>query len=285
MAVGPRLPSGSTIFVLGSSIAVLSPTGEQTNGVETGPWSIRTVLRARTSFGRVLVVPAMTVSQGPLIRRTGFWFASGDSVYLLDVSTGAVLRSENLRAPIASISVDPSGALVYVGIDELETHPLAKISSVVDELKATTGRVLSHDGFDFTLGPIGVDAVKGGVWVSYRGGMAGSVYLLRARGLVVATGPVAATELKILAGGSPAIGGIWPTSIGSTLWLAGGQGTGCVVPSSGVFLAGTAFPVRDGQIVAWTPFADWNGHVYATEEVPARGATEIVAVTVPRGCR
>jgi hypothetical protein len=160
------------------------------------------------------------------------------------------------------------------------------VSSVVEELNATTGQLLSHTGFDFTLGPIVVDAVKGGVWVSSRTGMAGSAYLLRARDLTAAAvPPVAATELEILAGGEPAIGGIWPTSIGSTLWLAGGRGTGCVAPSSGVFLAGTAFPVRNGQLVPWGPFADWNGHVYATEEMPTTGATEIVAVTVPRVCR
>jgi hypothetical protein len=116
------LPSGSTVFVLGNSIAVLSPTNEKTGGIETGPWSIRTLVGAGSSFGRPLVVPPMTVSQGPLIGRTGFWFGSGDSAYLLNVSTGVVLRSENLRAPITSVSVDPSGTLVYVGVDELATH-------------------------------------------------------------------------------------------------------------------------------------------------------------------
>ena len=298
-ATGPRLPSGSTIFVLGNSIAVLSPTSETTAGRESGPWIIRSVVG--TSFGRALMVPPITVSRGPLVSGPvtvshgplvggrDFWFGSGDFLSLLNVSTGVVLRTVNLGAPIASISVDPARNLLYVGLDELATHPLAKVTSVVNELNATTGRLLSHADFDFTLGPIGVDAVRGGVWVAYRGGMAGSAELLHARNLVAAASPPAHTaqlELKILAGGGePAVGGIWPTPVGSSLWLWAAHGTGCVAPASGVFLAGTAFPAPKGQIEPWSPFAEWNGHVYATEEVPLTGATEVVVVTVPRVCR
>ncbi len=292
---GPRLPAGSSIFVLGALVAVLSPSDQKVNGLEIGPWSIRTVVPGSVSFGhtirmrgRAITALPLTVSQGPLVGHNGLWFGSGESLSLIDSSTGAVEQSETLGAPITGISVDPTGDLVYVGLDELAEHPQAKVSSVVDELDATTGRMLSRAGFDFTLGSIGVEAVRGGVWVSYRSGMAGSAYLLRTPGLAVAHPPERETrlELRLLTGGTgPAIGGIWPTPVGSTLWVTSGLGVGCVAPSSGVFLAGTAFPKLNGQAVPWRPFADWHGHVYATEESPLTGANEIVSVTAPRVCR
>jgi hypothetical protein len=176
-----------------------------------------------------------------LVGGRDFWFGSGDFLSLLNVSTGVVLRTVNLRAPIASISVDPAGNLLYVGLDGLATHPLAKVTSVVNELNAKTGRLLSQASFDFTLGPIGVDAVRGGVWVSYRGGMAGSAELLNARDLVAAASPpahAARLELKILTGGGePAIGGIWPTPVGSSLWLSAAHGTCQRSSNPAVFLS------------------------------------------------
>jgi len=77
--------------------------------------------------------------------------------------------------------------------------------------------------------------------------------------------------------------GIYPVSVGPMLWLWNFASASCVGPSSGAYLAGTVFH-SSGGLLSWFPFADWNGHLYATGDT-GTVRTEIVSVTVPRVCR
>jgi hypothetical protein len=226
----------SELFTLGNSFEVLSPTNEASNGAATAPWSIRPVIGHGTLLGRAVALPflkssnVLAVSQGPMVGHDGVWLGSGSSVYLVNASTGALMRSEHLGGVVASISIDPTGHILYVVPDPVEA---------IDELDAQTGRVLVHDDLGGGLASAGVDAVRSG---------------------------------------------IYPTSIGSTVWLQNITGTSCANPTSGAYLAGTAFHT-DGQLFSWSPFADWNGRIYATAPITGTVSTEIISVAVPRLCR
>jgi hypothetical protein len=314
IALGPKVPSYSQLFTLGGSLEVLSRASANAQ------WIIRPVIGHGTSLGGATVLPIPTsasgvvsVSDGPAVGH-GVWLSYGNSVFLVNASTGTLMRRENLGANVASISMDPTGRLLYAALDELMAHPTARVATVIDELDARTGRVLAHVGIEFTLGGANLEAVRGGVWVSYRGGMMGTAQLLRASGLAMVQPPSgsARRDETIPTMGAEITMGIWTAQVGSMFWLQASFGTSCVAPSSGAFRAGTAYPTRtetsvskdqsvkwDGHLfssggiahtkttLSWDPFASWNGHVYATNGLADSGSasTEVLSVTVPSVCR
>ncbi len=283
MTLGSKVSSLSELFTLGNSFEVLSPTNEASNGAATAPWSIRPVIGHGTLLGRAVALPflkssnVLAVSQGPMVGHDGVWLGSGSSVYLVNASTGALMRSEHLGGVVASISIDPTGHILYVVPDPVEA---------IDELDAQTGRVLVHDDLGGGLASAGVDAVRSGVWFWLRTGNAGGVELLRSSGLKALPPPRGwkQGQATIPTMDGEAMGGIYPTSIGSTVWLQNITGTSCANPTSGAYLAGTAFHT-DGQLFSWSPFADWNGRIYATAPITGTVSTEIISVAVPRLCR
>jgi hypothetical protein len=296
VTAGPKVPLGSELFTLGNSLRVLSPAGVSAKDQPTGPWSIRQVMGQSVSLGTAVVLSrsnfrpdaeAVPVSDGPPVGRDGLWIVGGEkSVSLVSATTGAIIRTVDLTGTISSISIDPTGKFLYVSLNELISDPTAAVSTVIDELDAATGRLVAHAGIRFTLGWANLDAVRGGVWVSYRGGSMGGVVLLRAAGLGNAPGTKGRTDEVIPTMGVPITMGVSSVQVGPVIWLSAALGTSCVAPSSGAFRAGTVFPTRNGQTMQWYPFHDWNGHLYATQGVPgAPQTTEIVSVAVPRVCR
>ena len=284
MALGSRLSSLSQLFTLGSSLEVLSPTNETPNGAATGPWFIRPVIGHGTLLGRAVPVPflssstALAVPRGPTVGHDGVWLSSGSSVFLVNASTGMLVRSENLGGDISSISIDPTGRLLDVVLN-------GETRIAIDELDARTGRVIVHDTRGGGLVTAGVDAVRGGAWFSFRTGNAGGVELLRASGLKMVQPPrgSAPGQETIPTMDGEMMSGIYPVSVGPMLWLWNFASASCVGPSSGAYLAGTVFH-SSGGLLSWFPFADWNGHLYATGDT-GTVRTEIVSVTVPRVCR
>jgi outer membrane protein assembly factor BamB len=283
MALGPTLPSLSQLFTLGNFLSVLSPTDVAPNGVAIGPWFIRPVIGHGTLLGRAVALPflkssrVLAVAQGPTVGHEGVWLGSGSSVYLVNASTGALVRSENLGGVIRSISIDPTGHLLYV---------VPSPAGIVDELDAETGRVLVQDDLDAGVPSAGVDAVRGGVWFWFRTGNAGAVELLRSSGLKTLPPPQGDSRsmATIPTMDGEAMGGIYPTSVGPTVWLTNFSGISCANPFSGAYLAGTAFHT-DGLLFSWSPFTIWNGRVYATAPVTGTASSEIVSVEVPGVCR
>jgi len=283
LTLGHKVSSLSQLFRLGNSIEILLPTNETPNGAAIGPWFLRPVIGQSTSLGGSVALPFPTSSmvlaspQGPTVGHDGVWLGSGSSVYLVNASTGALMLSENLGGVIRNISIDPTGHLLYV---------VPSPAGIVDELDAETGRVLVQDDLDAGVPSAGVDAVRGGVWFWFRTGNAGGVELLRSSGLKAL--PPAQGDSRSMATiptmDGEAMGGIYPTNVGSAVWLTNFSGTSCANPSSGAYLAGTAFHT-DGQLFSWSPFAIWSGRVYATAPVTGTVSSEIVSVGVPGVCR
>lgn len=97
------------------------------------------------------------------------WLAYGDRVYRLNPESGSLLLSQTLPGTATSISIDPSGHRLYVGVEVF-------VQDQVIELDASTGARLAsaHTGGTGLGGPH-VAAAADGVWVSYATGMMGAV--------------------------------------------------------------------------------------------------------------
>jgi hypothetical protein len=262
VAGGPNLPSASALTVIGERMAVLVPTGSH--------YELRyaAVTRAevRLSTGVELDwkgwVPQLINSPLALVRG-GIWLASAHGAKLFSVRTGRVLAALGFHAEVSDLSESPAGDFVYVALDELWQHPLAKVSTMVDEFDATSGRLLAHHGIDFGVGPAVLTPVPGGVWVAYRTGMAGSAVLFRSQGMEQAPYPAPVRPFApVPQYGSGQIMGYWAAYLGGDLWLQSYGGVSCEVPATGEQLAGVAFSPKSAVPEYWDLFAAWGSLVY-----------------------
>lgn len=259
---GPRVPSASALAVIGQRMAVLVPAG--------GHYELRLVVgvgaKVKLSAGVELDwtgwAPQLIDSPLALVRG-GIWLASAHGAELFSVTTGKVLAALGFRAEVSDLSESPAGDFVYVALDELERHPLDKVSTMVDEFDAITGRLLAHHGIDFGVGPAVLTPVPGGVWVAYRTGMAGSAVLFRSQGLEQAPYPAPPRPFApVPQYGSGQIMGYWAAYLGSDLWVQSYGGVSCVVPATGEQLAGVAFSPKSAVAEYWDLFATWGSLVY-----------------------
>jgi hypothetical protein len=234
---------------------------------QVSPDSLRTVRSWRlTPF-----IPAgflnVAVAGGPA---GSAWVGFKRTLWRLSTRTGAVLARARLRSglSVSDVATDPAASDLYVSA---APEPGG---AVLREYRARSGRLLaSASGKPLTFSVAGAQltAAPGGVWASFRTGMAGQTVLLRQRGLRVAR----------LTGGQGLFGWfMFNTTIygGGSLWL-GVQGgdVGCVAPATGrVRSRGTLRPLAVGdQMLAVDA---------ARRVVYSFAGTAIMAVTAPAAC-
>jgi hypothetical protein len=260
VAGGPNVPSASALTVIGDRMAVLVPAGDH--------YELRFAIGAGVKLSAGVELdwtgwPPQLMDSPRALVRGGIWLASAHGAKLFSVTTGRVLAALGFRAEVSDLSESPAGEFVYVALDELLQHPLAKVSTMVDEFDATTGRLLAHHGIDFGLGPAVLTPVPGGVWVAYRTGMAGSAVLFRSPGLEQAPYPAPVRPFApVPRYGSGQIMGYWAAYLGGDLWLQSYGGASCVAPATGRELAGVAFSAKSVVPEYWDLFAAWGGLVY-----------------------
>lgn len=276
VALGPKLSSTSVLTVIGDRMAVLVPAG--------GHYELHFAVGAGVNLSAGVELdwtgwpPQLMDSPLPLVRG-GIWLASAHGATLFSVTTGRAVAALGFRAEVSDLSESPAGEFVYVALDELEQHPLAKVSTVVDELDATTGRLLARHGIDFGVGPAVLTPVPGGVWVAYRTGMAGSAVLFRSPGLEQAPYPALVRRFApVPQYGSGQIMGYWAAYLGGDLWLQSYGGVSCLVPATGEQLAGVAFSAKSAVPEHWDLFAARGSLVYGDT------SQGIIAIRAPAAC-
>lgn len=288
---GSALPSASLPFVAGSAVLVLEPAGDGRSGPR-GPW---TLYRASTGepqrrrIGNVAVdLPVDTspvVPPGaPVTGTVDSWVGAGSSLVEIDTATGAVLRRLALSGLVTSVSVSPDGRVLYAAVNRSAQDPPTSPAVVVTERSAVTGAPTGSAGFRFT-DSASVDAVGGGVWVSYRTGMAGTAFLLAAGGLghVAPPGATSAAWTDLEQGG-PITGGPSVAVLGTNAWLASPAGLACMDASTGSYRGGTRLPQGPDGGPGWQPLAQTATSLFVTQPVAANGTTDIVRVAPPHGC-
>ncbi|HLG66508.1 MAG TPA: hypothetical protein VKV36_01390 [Acidimicrobiales bacterium] len=195
------------------------------------------------------------------------WVADGEDLWALDPSTGTVETELDAGDEITSLSTDPSGALLYTGGD-----PPSRSGMIVTEYDARTGRQLDHSDQEDAVAAGTVAATDGGVWVSYRSGMAGGAQELSSADLAtIAPPPGSGNSFGTFA----QIMGVWSSVSDGVLWLTSATGLTCADPATGAVRASEALAGSDGLS---DPIAS-GGLLYA---VPSSGG--VVAMTPPKAC-
>ncbi|HXQ62540.1 MAG TPA: hypothetical protein VN796_09415 [Acidimicrobiales bacterium] len=202
-------------------------------------------------------VPVLTATVGgPL------WVADGDHLWSLNPSTGVVENEVGAGNEIDSMSTDPTGELLYTG-----GQAPGQDGMVVTEYDARTGQELVRSYQRGAIAGGTVAATNGGVWVSYRTGMAGPALELSSRDLSIIVNPSRPNGLgpfdQMMGVGSGVSDGV--------LWLTALNSLACTDPGSGVLRATEPAEVSD-------PVAG-GGNLYALS-----AAGEVVIITPPPAC-
>jgi len=287
VAYGPVLPADSTLFAVGSSVAVLSAPVESKEEHQYLPQRLRLVKGTTAALGQSVTLPTteawepLAVTPGPSSDEV--WFplnATSSEVGLVDLRSGALLRLMRISSYRGGLSPSPDGKLMDVVRYDHQSCPN---TLTLDELAATTDRVLAHA----CIGGVGASltVVPRGVWASVRTGTHGYDSLYRSNGLaqvMTESSPNAPEEDGYPTLNGDADGGISVQYFGHSVWLESVSGMSCIVPSTGRFLAGTVFMTLSGMDGVQELFADWNGRVYTDGQEGSE--TEIVVVRPPKAC-
>jgi len=203
--------------------------------------------------------PVLTATVGgPL------WVAAGAEVWALNPATGDIETEFMAGDLISSLSTDPAGQLLYTG----GVSP-GRYGMTVTQYDARSGRELDHSDQQFAVGDGTVAATNGGVWVSYRSGMAGSAQELSSSDLhkiappTDPTGPFDTFD-QIMGVGSGVSEGV--------LWLTSTNSLTCADPRTGRVRADESANVS-------LPVA--AGHQLYAVPAPSGGIT---AITPPTAC-
>ncbi|HEY0493187.1 MAG TPA: hypothetical protein VGD57_06955 [Candidatus Dormibacteraeota bacterium] len=171
--------------------------------------------------------PAADINAGPqLAAGNQLWLGYGTGSFRLSPDTGDQLSSLNLPGAVTSLSIDPSGQRLYVGVGPSQTQP-----ATVVELDANTGsKLASANTGGAGLGGPRVAAASDGVWVSYATGTMGLVEHRSGTNLSTTGGAIRTsnTARAVVSAGA--------------LWIVDGmaQQLTCADPASGVTRASTA---------------------------------------------
>jgi hypothetical protein len=194
---GPLFSQADLAFLAGELWvfgAVDRSSGEPATGAEASEIDPGTL-----SVIRTLALPPARPADGIMSLAAGpggsIWIGYSQTLRRVGSATGAVL--EQISVPsglvVSDVAVDPAGRFLYVSYAHNVGGPSvgAEEGAVVYEYDASSGRELAST----MTGPVtdsvagaGLVAVPGGVWASFRTGMAGLTVLLRQGDLVAVAG-------------------------------------------------------------------------------------------------
>jgi hypothetical protein len=225
----------------------------------------------------------------------GFNFAvtdgPGDTVWvgyqqiLVHVSAldGAILSSEPIASgDVDSLTVDPAQRVLYMSL----TYPTVSgqaVDAAVVEFDAATGVALAETPADSpvteSVAGGALTAVPGGVWMSFRSGMAGSTVLLAQGDLAMVGPPSSALNADFSDGVF-----VWMMSATTVyglgaLFLANENGVlACIDPQTGTVRA------QERPTLAQAPASRLLAVDAATRQVIATDGSDLEAIAPPAAC-
>ena len=184
--------------------------------------------------------PGHTVFTLPQLTGTSniLWLGYGQQLYRLDPGTGQTMATVNVSGTVTSVSLDPSGQRLYVGV---EPAPAQYIQDQVLELDGNTGqRLASASTGGAGLGGPHVVGSADGVWIAYATGMMGQVEHRDAANLAVLPN---ASQDGHTNGISVVVGS-------GTVWFVDGsaQQLSCADPKTGTVAASTELSFTSGLV-------------------------------------
>lgn len=295
---GPFVFTDAELATVGNAVAVLEPRsvsvasdGQLAPSTVEGLEELYLISPGAAQFGRGVLLRALghaqmfRVAPNNPTSAGGVWLAIGQTPVLFSATTGKILRRlQPLPAPITSMVVAPNARLLYA---EIVSNGRPVVLNTVDEIDATSGRVLVSHSLGYAAGADVEASSNSGVWVGIGYGMGGTMEHL------------SASELRPTPLGGPrgeSLGGSNDESVtllGGTAWLYSTAGIVCTDPSGRVEHAGEWFAgVVSGSRVnlggatnPFVPLAVSHKVLYGVRQV-GRGTAPfgIVRVTVPSSC-
>lgn len=157
------------------------------------------------------------------------WLGYGQHLYRLDPGTGRILNTISLSGTVTSVSIDPSGRRLYVGVVTASSQ-----ASIIELDGRTAAQHASTPTGGGDLGGPHLAASADGVWVAYATGMMGAVEHRNAANLALLPIP---SQFGHTNGISIVVGS------GSVWFVDGGaQRVACADPRSGTIAASTELP-------------------------------------------
>jgi hypothetical protein len=276
-AVSSRAVSGRTFPVLGLQLAAgyvwVSGAVSASRSVvrlllyQVSPVTLRVVRSWRFTRKVTAGIGAVPVASGP---GGTVWVGFDRALWRVNPRTGVVMRRAELRSglSVTDVAVDPARRYLYVSAEP------SIGGAVVGEYAARSGRLLATTDrapLRFSVAGAALTAVPGGVWASYRTGMAGQAILLRRRGLGAVRLRGGRRLFSWFMTGGTAYGG-------GSLWAGASIGDiGCVAPRTGRIRSGARLKLMTdgGEMLAVS---------LARHEVYAVGQSDILAITAPATC-
>jgi hypothetical protein len=233
---------------------------------QVSPATLRVVRSWRLTGERAAGLQNVPVTSGP---SGTVWVGFERTLWRLNTRTGAIVSRARLQPglSVSDVAVDPARAHLYVSAAP------ALGGAALREYSATSGRLLASTNsapLKFSVSGANLTAVPGGVWASYRTGMAGQTILLRQRGLRIVAFPGRSLFNWFMLGS---------TSYGAgSVWVGLNDGDiGCVAPATG-------HAHSRGQLRLMVGGGDQLGVSAARHEVYALSQSDILAITAPAIC-
>jgi hypothetical protein len=256
---GPSIPDASGLVLAGSSVWVVTNpgAGDTAELYQLDPASLSVVSRQQIPVP-LEPLPGSggedAVQEAAVAASAGsgfFWLGAGTDLFKVNAVSGAWSGPYPAGEEIDSMSIDPNGRMLYLGGQTLEGTAVAK------ELNATTGSALRQVSEPAAIAGIQVSATGNGVWISFRGGLAGSAELLSASSLARLEPPAGYSGASS-SGTFEQIGGLVAEVSDGALWVSGPSVLACADPATAAVKASEVLGTQVTMLAA-------TGVLYASD--------------------
>ncbi|HLI57151.1 MAG TPA: hypothetical protein VKY26_09005 [Actinomycetota bacterium] len=190
--------------------------------------------------------------------------AAGEDLFRVQATTGAFVGPIPEAQQIDSVSLDPSGSLLYSGGQGSSGE------TIVTEYNASTGSVLQTAAIPAAVAGAEVAATDAGVWTSYRSGMAGQAELLARSTLHYAEPPQQITSEGPFTTYNE-MGGVGISVSEGVLWVTSASSLTCADPTT------SAVRATDTVDSSW-------GFVSANHALFGSSASGLSIISPPAAC-
>jgi hypothetical protein len=267
---GAPIPGAADLAAAGGWIWVVSDPATSTavSLYRLNPTSLAVISEERLPVARSLLPDGQYVEQNPDLASTQgstwLWVAAGQDLFRVQATTGAFMGPIPEGQQIQSVSLDPSGSLLYSGGEGTSG------GAIITEYRASTGALLQTAALPVAIAGAEVAGTDAGVWTSFRSGMAGQAELLAQSTLRYAAPPQQITSQGAVTTFNE-MGGVGISVSQGVLWLTSASTLTCADP--------TTSDVRATETVA-SPY----GVVASNHTLYGGGAGVLSVITPPAAC-
>ena len=275
--IGPLVSALSRIETVGGHVLLFTAHAVEPDGNVTGGWALRRINVETLHLGPAVRLPflgntGVSVTEG-ISGTNDIWVGGDQAFWLLNTSTGRIVRRVSVGGFTGSLSLSPDGRSLY----ELgNSSQSVNRHLFVRELNGSTGQILATRSQADLYSAADLAAVETGVWITTN---RPSVILLSSDHL---------RSLPLRAGALPPnpqadgnYGEFFLYALGPFVLVQSYRGMTCLDPDTGFLRATAVWTAK--QMPAWTPVA-LIGHTLLAIEETTQSLSEVLKVQAPAAC-